>query len=262
MLDTLLRQFLLLLQPVGMVWLLLLIVAVQSGRRRQWRSMGMAGFLFALVTVVGSTDLPGWLLRRLEAPWTGFQPASAPVCDAVVVLGGGAEPSRYEVGQMHLTKAGDRLVMGMELVRLGKAPVLVVGGAGAQFEDGMKVEADLVKAWAENWRPAGMREVISLGLCAHTRDEAEKVAKLAKERGWKRVLLVTSANHMNRAAGVFRAVGVEFTPAPCNFLTTLSTAPAPFRLSVPTAGGFEKVQTWMHETVGWITYQRRGWVKE
>src|SRR5437763_1587374 len=57
-----------------------------------------------------------------------------------------------------------------------------------------------------------------LGANEDTHDEALKVRVLATERGWHRVLLVTSANHMRRASGVFRAQGLEVIPVPCNFL--------------------------------------------
>jgi uncharacterized SAM-binding protein YcdF (DUF218 family) len=86
------------------------------------------------------------------------------------------------------------------------------------------------------------------------------VAALAQQRSWKRVALVTSANHMTRALAVFRRAGVDAAPAPCNFLTTLSTAPSPARLQVPSWQGFEKVSIWLHEVVGASIYRRRGWM--
>ena len=259
MLDSLLRQALLLIQPIGLAWLLLIILTVICWRRRQRLAAWACGFLVVLFTLMGSTDFPGWLLRRLELPWAGFRPADLPVCDAIVILGGGTEPSRFEAGQVHLTRAGDRLHMGMELARLGKAPVMVFGGGEARFAEETKLEADLVRDWMRAWKPDS--ELISLGGCLHTRDEGMKVAALAKERGWKHVALVTSANHMTRALSVFRKAGVEALPAPCNFLTTVSTAPAPFRVSIPSWQGFEKLSIWMYETAGAAIYRRRGWME-
>jgi uncharacterized SAM-binding protein YcdF (DUF218 family) len=260
MLDTLLRQFLLLLQPVGLIWIGLIVLAIVLFRagRRGWGTF--TAFLVILVTGCGSTDFPGWLLRRLERPWADVKIADLPACDAVVVLGGGAEPSRYEAGEVHLTKAGDRIVMGMELIRLGKAPVLAIGGNVADFYGVKKVEADLVRALLQNWKfPAA--EIVSLGENSNTRDEGEKVQALAKARGWKRILLVTSAFHMERASAVFRTLGIEVVPAPCNFLTSISTAPVGFRLSVPHWAGFEKISIWVHELAGTYIYRSRGWIR-
>jgi uncharacterized SAM-binding protein YcdF (DUF218 family) len=260
MLDTFLRQALLLVQPIGLLWMSLIVFTLVLLVRRRWRSGLFALLLTALVTMCGCTDFPGWLLRGLEQPWAGVKITDLPVCDAVVVLGGGAEPSRFEAGEVHLTKAGDRIIMGLELVRQRKAPVLAIGGNAVDFEGEKKVEADLVKRLLEAWKfPAA--EIVSLGENANTRQEAEKVRALADQRGWKRVLLVTSANHMTRALAVFRTLGIDAVPAPCNFLTTVSTAPTGPTFTIPNWAGFEKIGIWAHERTGWWIYQRRGWIK-
>ena len=260
MLDYLFRQILLLIQPVGLAWLTLLVLAIALWRMRNRRLAALSGGMCMLITLFGSTDFPGWLLRRMERPWAGVKIADLPACDAVIVLGGGTEPSRYEVNWMHLSRAGDRVIMGLELMRLGKARAIALGGNVADFDGEKKVEADVVKAWLQSQSlPAGA-EIISLGANSNTHDEGEKVARLAKERGWQRVLLVTSASHMQRAVAVFRKLGIETIAAPCNFLTSVSTAPPSFRLSVPGYDGFEKFAVWMHEQVGWFIYKRRGWV--
>ena len=257
--DALFRQVLLLIQPIGFTWVVMLVLALVLWRKRMRKTSVVVALLVVLVTVTGSTDVPGWMLRQLEKPWVGFKPEALLEHDAVVVLGGGAEPSLYEVGQVHLTRAGDRLVMGLELMRLGKAKVMVLGGGAAIFGNDTKVEADLVRSALLRWNPGV--EIVSLGICEHTRDEAMKVASLVRERGWKSVAIVTSASHMTRALAVFHRAGIDATPAPCNFLTTLSTAPSPSRLQVPSWHGFEKVNIWLHEVVGWAIYRRRGWVE-
>ncbi|HSH41759.1 MAG TPA: ElyC/SanA/YdcF family protein, partial [Arenicellales bacterium] len=45
------------------------------------------------------------------------------------------------------------------------------------------------------------------------------------ERGWRRVLLVTSATHMRRAVLAFRHAGVEVTPVPTDFIAVDANAP-------------------------------------
>ena len=259
MLDPILRQGLLLIQPIGFTWLVLLVITVVLWRMRHRKLALTTAFLVLLLTIFGSTDLPGWLLRRLEKPWVGFRPADLPACDAIVVLGGAAEPSLYEVGQVHLTRAADRLTMGLELARLGKAGVMMVGGGSARFGSDTKIEADLVRD-ALLQRGSNI-EILSLGPCLHTHDEGVKVAALARERGWKRVALVTSASHMTRSLAVFRNAGVDCVAAPCNFLTTLSTAPSPARPQIPSWQGFEKFNIWLHETAGAAIYRQRGWIQ-
>ncbi len=263
MLDKLLRQILLLIEPIGFVWLCLLILTFLLWRRRQRRLASGAFCLAALIYLIGGTEFPGLvLLGSLERPYAGVDLGALPPADALVVLGGGAEPSRYEADRIHFTRAGDRLNMALEMLRQRKAGVFVIGGAGEEFDGKFIEESPLVAKWFGHWKgiiDPGL-EMIPLRPCADTHDEAVCVRALATERGWHRVLLVTSANHMRRAVALFRTQGIDAVPVPCNFLTNVSTAPGPQAAAVPSWGGFEKIAVWLHEEVGWFEYRRRGWI--
>lgn len=262
MINHLLRQLLLLLQPIGLVWGGLIALAVILWRRRQ-RKLAIASSAMALLlTVVGGTDITFWMLWKLEEPWTSVKLADQPECDVALVLGGYADPSRHEAGGVHLTRAGDRVMMGIEALRTGKAKSLVLGGGWMLFGGKKVSEAEAVKAWLEDWNLVGDREIVSLGQCADTRDEALRFATLTEERGWKRVLLITSATHMRRASATFRAVGVDAVPVPCNYLSLAITEPRPIRIGIPGITGFENFGVWSHEIVGRIMYRRRGWLEE
>jgi uncharacterized SAM-binding protein YcdF (DUF218 family) len=260
MIEGFLRLVLSLMEPISLVWMGSAALGVCLWRRRQRRAAIAAGAMFILFTVVGGTGLSGWMLWRLERPWAGLKIADIPAADAVLVLGGGGEASPYEAGGVRLTKAGDRLTMALELMRLGKAPVLVVSGGVTSIDGDVKVEADVIKSWLDSWKSPALGEVVSLGAARVTRDEAVRFAAVAKQRGWRRVLLVTSASHMRRAIAVFRAVGVEAVPAPCNFVAKFGGPAANFPITVPALNGFEKFNIWFHETVGWAVYRSRGWV--
>lgn len=259
MADGLLHQLIFLLEPIGLAWLCLLILTIWLAFKRQSGPAILAGLGVIFMTAVGSTSLAGRMLGSLERPYAGVDIQSLPKADAIVMLGGGAAPSRYEAGGVHLTPAGDRLVMAREIYRLGKAPVLLLGGNVNKLDGVRKFESEIVRDLIKTW---GIPDdaIIPLGENQDTHDEALKTGALAKERGWHRVLLVTSANHMRRASGVFRAQGLEVIPVPCNFLTTVATAPPPSGLSVPRYDGFVKIAIWLHEEIGWREYQRRGWI--
>lgn len=258
-LPLLLRQTLALFAPLGLLWAALIVLAALLWRRR-WRGFALAvGGLVLGITIIGGTSVPGMMLGALERPYAGVKAEDLPVADAVVLLGGGAQASRYEVAGVHLSAAGDRLVMAAELLRLGKAPVLVLGGAWGKLDGRDAFESHLTKDLLTRWGvPAAA--MLPLGASLDTHDEALKVRALAAERGWKRVLLVTSANHMRRAAATFRHLGIEVTPAPCNFLTSVGTGKVPFFSGVPGSDGFTKVGFWLHEEIGWVEYWRRGWL--
>ena len=260
MLDFLLRIALQLIEPLGVLWLGLIVLTLLLRRRRQMIPYFISAFLTLLITIIGGTDVASWLLLRLERPWAGVKLIELPACDAVVVLGGGVEASRNDVDGVRLTKAGDRVLTGMELMRWGRAPAMIIGGGSARVDDVEKVESDLICARIGDWKPPRVWEIVSLGAAADTHDESLRLVPLAKQRGWKRILLVTSAAHMRRAASVYRAAGFEVVPAPCNFIVAGNASPPSFRIGIPTWYGFERFSVWLHEIAGWQTYRRKGWL--
>jgi len=261
MFDGLLRQLLYLMEPIGFVWFCLLVLTAALWWKRQRRFAVATGFVAIFVTVIGSTSVPGKLLGSLERPYAGVQLDALPTADAIVLLGGGASPSRYETSVVHLTPAGDRLVMAHAIFKMGKAPVLLLGGNANKLDSVIRFESEIVRDLLVTWG-VPKEAMIPLASNADTHDEALKVRALAAERGWHRILLVTSANHQRRASATFRAQGLEVISVPCNFLTGVSTAPPPPGFGVPRYDGFVKMATWMHEEVGWLMYRRRGWITE
>jgi uncharacterized SAM-binding protein YcdF (DUF218 family) len=258
--EDLLHQLVYLLEPIGIVWLCLLVLTFWLAIKRQRGPALFAGFVTLFVTLIGSSGIPGKMLGSLEKPYAGVNLDALPTADAIVLLGGGAAPSRYEAEGVHLTPAGDRLIMANELFRLKKAPILLLGGNANKLDGVVRFEGEIVKNLLATW---GIPDdaILPLGANEDTHDEALKVGALAKLGGWHRILLVTSANHMRRASAVFRAQGLEVIPVPCNFLTTVATAPPPPGVNVPRYDGFVKVAIWLHEEMGWWTYRRRGWIK-
>ncbi|NBR84793.1 MAG: YdcF family protein [Proteobacteria bacterium] len=260
MLNYALRVALTLLEPIGFIWACILGVAIFLLRRRQWRPAAVLAALAALMWVFGATPLPGRILAALERPWVGVKRTELPTADAVVLLGGFLAPSREEVGQVHFNGSADRAVTALELIRLGKAKVLAVGGGSSRYNGEVYCEADSFKQLVDE-RKLSAAEVISLGGCKNTRHEAEKIGILAREHGWKRILLVTSASHMKRAAAVFRSTtALEVIPAPCAFLTQVSVYGYEEFALVPDVGGFAKISNVLHERIGWWVYRWRGWI--
>jgi len=258
----LIQQVLALLEPLGLAWGFLAVFTLIFLFRRRWLPAVATGIPMLIIFVMGSTDVPGAFMRTLERPYANVDLAALPKADAIVVLGGGAQPARFEVADLHFTPAGDRLIMGLEMARLGKAPVVVLGGAVAKFPEGDKSESQTVRKWIVD-RQLTSGEIIALPVCKDTHDEATYTKKLATERGWQQVLLVTSANHMRRASATFRTAGVTVIPVPCNFMTELSHAPTELGPpGVPQVGGLSKMATYLHEQIGWYEYRRRGWIKK
>ena len=248
------------MEPVGLVWIVLTLLTILPLRQRRWRAALLPGAAWLLLTLTSAVPLPHLLLASLEDDWPPVDLATFPECDAIVVLGGGLEPSAREPSGMHLKGGADRLFTALTLARQGKGKRLIIGGGLFQTTDGLTVsEADGVQEWLQAWQLTTV-PVESLGGCTDTHDEAVKVAALAKANGWQRVALVTSAYHMTRTHAVFAKAGVPVLPVPCNY------ASAPMRgrplswIGVPNATLLLHFEAWLHEIIGGWAYRLRGWI--
>jgi uncharacterized SAM-binding protein YcdF (DUF218 family) len=94
-----------------------------------------------------------------------------------------------------LSGSHDRLPKGLELMRRGIAPVLVISDGAVP---GWPVANRLCRGGAS------FRVVCFHPSPYSTRGEARFVARLMKRRGWKRVVVVTSRYHVVRARMDFR----------------------------------------------------------
>ena len=245
---------------IGFLWLLLLLQFVYLLVRRQWLYALLPAAIAALVWLVGATLLPYNLLASLEAPYARPSLDDVPEADAVVMLGGGHERSRYDAFGVGAIAAFDRPIMALELMRRKRAPVLVLGGGGFLEAGKPTPEAIMLERWFAAWQlPAA--PVINLGINQNTHDEALRTKALATEKKWTRILLVTSANHMKRAEATFRTVtGLTIIPVACDFQSIGGVAATKAQGFVPTSDGFRVLDSYLHESIGWIIYRLRGWI--
>lgn len=113
------------------------------------------------------------------SPWNSGSPAHA---DVVVVLSGSTR----------------RLPTALALIRRGVAPVLALSSV------------DRTPHWANaerlcrTHRYAGARVLCFEAVPFSTRGEARTVARLAQERDWRSIVVVTSRFHITRAHMLFR----------------------------------------------------------
>jgi uncharacterized SAM-binding protein YcdF (DUF218 family) len=142
-----------------------------------------------------------------------------------------------------------RLLRGIELVAAGRAARLVVSDL-VDYPPSTPVALRWVAAFAA--RPV---EVVSIGAIRNTREEALALAKLCRERGWRRVLAVTSPVHTTRACGALERAGLDVVCAPSletrYDLETLQEARDRRNAFAPI----------LHERIGLLVYRRRGWVR-
>ena len=91
-----------------------------------------------------------------------------------------------------------------------------------------------------------------------TRENALNCAKLMRELGLKRALLVTSSLHMRRAEAALRMAGVTTIPAPTDF--EVNTRQSLIMNWIPSVSALSGSTAALHEMIGWWVYRWRGWV--
>lgn len=141
-----------------------------------------------------------------------------------------------------------RLLRGLELVGQGFAPCLIL----SELPPGNPRYAPAARALIDH---LGLKlELLTVGPVRNTREEAVAVARLARERSFGELILVTSPLHSRRAAAVFEREGVRVVSAPAQetrFDLEL------LRRSDERLSAFGDV---LHERVGLLVYRWRGWI--
>ena len=128
------------------------------------------------------------ILRFAAESWIVEDPAGK--ADALIVL---SDDNFY----------ADRATRAAELLREGKAPLIVASGRRVRPNAGIAelMEHDLIE------RGVPRDKIVRLAHdAAGTQEEAEVLARLAKEKKWHSVIVVTSNYHTRRARYIFRGV--------------------------------------------------------
>jgi uncharacterized SAM-binding protein YcdF (DUF218 family) len=116
--------------------------------------------------------------------WPAADTGAPAHADAVIVLSGGLNA---------------RLDPALKLVRRGVAPVLAIS---SPFLDPRWTKAHKLCRGQDG--PTKFRVLCFLAVPYSTRGEARTVARIARSRGWTRVVVVTSMYHVTRARMLFR----------------------------------------------------------
>jgi uncharacterized SAM-binding protein YcdF (DUF218 family) len=255
------KSFLLpLTEPLGIIWLFMVIGVGFQLWRRQWRCAAWLGIPVALLFVLGSTPLASALVASAERPYASAlrsqTSALRPPCSAILVLGGGVYPSEHDLYGFALGGGASRILTGLELARRGRATNLVLGGS-VPLPGSDEVTSAKVQHWVTSLGVRGIT-VTNLGLCRNTYDEALAFKPLMQSNQWTSVLLVTSALHMPRSVALFRKQGIPVEPVAYDF-HAYGTPKSAFGI-FPSVGNLELLGLYTHEKIGWVVYKLRGWI--
>lgn len=179
----------------------LVVVAALAAVSPLGRRVVRAGLAVVAVlsAVVLFTPLIDRTVRWLDV---GRQPTGA---GAVVVLGAGIHCGS---GQLSATSMA-RTTEGVRLVHRGLADELVISDNVRSPGGACPSQAEVTRTFVRSLVGRDAPNPIVLRDMRTTRTEARAVARLQRERGWRRVLVVTSPTHTRRALATFRDEGVD-----------------------------------------------------
>lgn len=253
------------LLPPGGLLLLVLIGALWLMRAKTlWRKQCAMGLLmFAVAGLYLSCTRAGvwWLAQIVEEGQVAQTQASLAALmqspkppQAVVILGSGIRLDERETPNtfsLH-PRTLQRVQHGAWIHQITSLPILVSGGSP---REGWPAEGQMM---AEVLKRDFGREVrwIEAG-SLDTRDNSVMSARMLRESGVERIVLVTHAAHMPRSLEVFRATGLQVEPAPHGFSGAAggswSTA------WWPSADALGQVWLISHELLGAIWYRLSAW---
>lgn len=235
------------LSPIFIV-LVLLAVGVVT-RRRAWVIGGIC-----LLYLVSMPIIADGLTSAGERNYERLLPADAPSSEAIVVLGRGM--SWVKVKNSYVPDWGDpdRFFGGVELMLANKGQQLVFTGGKLPWQRTDETEGDVLKRYAQMMQVPSVKIVLTEPV-ENTEQEARAVRKLLGAEA-KKIILVTSAPHMQRAQGLFEQVGFQVFPYPVDLqgesaedITVLSFLPNPYALA--------SVHSTVREFWGSLYYQLR-----
>jgi uncharacterized SAM-binding protein YcdF (DUF218 family) len=203
------------LMPTALLWFALLGGAALLLARGERRLGAAAAALAAAYWCANSTWVGVLLLGGLERDFVGLPAAPAEPYDAVLVLGGGT--SVRPDGRAQLSHSGDRLATAASVYHRDDARLLVcsgsaIAGLGGGDRSLARDAGDVLGALAV---PAD--GLLELPGPRNTSEEIAAFAALARERGWARLGVVTSAWHMRRALALAERAELDIAPIPADF---------------------------------------------
>ena len=208
----------------------------------------------ALLLILGISPAGSWLLHPLEQRFPAFVEDERPIA-GMIVLGGAILPNlSFDRRQLVLGDAAERVVAFADLARRHPGLRLIFsGGSGAIIgEDAVEAGALARFGAALGIEPSRVTlERLSRTTAENARMTAALLAPDA-DRPW---LLVTSAWHMPRAVGAFRAAGVDVVPVPVDYRTSPLRL---WRFEPSVASGLDRVDMAIREWAGLLAYRLTG----
>jgi len=247
------RFFVSLLTPLPILCLVMAVALVLLWRRRR-ATRGQLLWLtvpFCLLVLVSMPAVAHLALGSLEwaYPPENERPEET---QAIVVLSGYVRPPDTVRPEPELAEDTlSRCLHAAKLYHQGKPCLVVVsGGQLDPSTPGPTLAAVMRDFLLTQGVAAG--DILTEDRSTTTYENARETAALLSDRGIDRIVLVTSAAHMMRSKGCFRAQGLQVVPSSCDHRATQFRWR--FANFLPSPHAAEHVDLAMHEWLGMAWY--------
>jgi uncharacterized SAM-binding protein YcdF (DUF218 family) len=206
------------------------------------------------MVVLGISPVGRVLMNTLEDRFPAWD-ASRGAPTGFIILGGSVSPEISIARKTtSLPDAAERLtVVPMLASRYPDAKFIFSGGNASVF--GGPAEADYVLPLFESFGVSRARVAIE-NASRNTAENAELSKKLAAPKPGERWVIITSAFHMPRSIGSFRAAGFDVEAYPVDYRTTGPQDDFSFFQSF--TGGLSRVDVVTRESIGMLMYWLTG----
>lgn len=248
--------------PAALCFVLLLAGFLLHRWKRSRASAICLGLAIGVLFIGGNGWVVKWSIVSLEDRYC--TPNPMPQADCILVLGGGIMPKEPPRQSIEVSEAGDRVLYAARLYKEGKAPLILFAGGNAPGSTSETTEAGDAREFL-GFLGVPAKSILVEDRSSNTHENMRNSRRLILEKGFKRLLLVTSALHMPRALAVARRQmpDIEVVPAPTDYLVTESK-PEPllrqFASLVPTGARLMQIEAVIHEYIGMLYYKARGWM--
>lgn len=239
---------------LGLIAVALFLLLRRKQRRRA--ALICLGAAAVLILVCGNRMVANRAWWALEASATSTYREDV-TYDAVVLLGGLLSTGTQDPDRLATYNDNvERLLVTYDLLRRDRVKTVVISGGAPTPVTGSLLEADALATQLVAWGIARDRIVIE-NRSINTRQNAVETSALLRSGNFEKVLLVTSAFHMKRAIGCFRAVDLEPDTLPVDHRAREPSSVA-WELS-PRSDALDDVTEALREVVGRAVYSLLGY---
>ena len=241
-------------EPGNALLIALVVGLFLTATRFKKLGRSLVGLVVIAALVITFVPVGGWMRSALEDRFS-IPDETLDNIDGIIVLGGVIDPKLSAAREtLAIGSAVERITKSAELARAHPYSKLIYTGGSASLTEPDIREADYVLGLYES---LGVRAPqLQLDRDArNTWENATNSLKMASPGPYDRWILVTSAFHMPRSVGVFRAHGWEVIPYPVDYTMNPN---AELKSPMSFTHGLGSLYTATHEWIGLIAYWLNG----